>query len=66
MKVLRGSFDEAATEYDEIERPVAYRRVLTKQCGYKSHQSLFHEHVSSTYQVINPHFLSLFIHLVMT
>ncbi|XP_009785177.1 xylan O-acetyltransferase 1-like [Nicotiana sylvestris] len=29
MKVLRGSFDEGATEYDEIERPVAYRRVLT-------------------------------------
>ncbi|KAK4343592.1 hypothetical protein RND71_036686 [Anisodus tanguticus] len=52
MKVLRGSFDEAATEYDEIERPVAYRRVLTKQCGYKSHQSLLHEHVSSTYQSV--------------
>ncbi|CAN4123415.1 unnamed protein product [Withania somnifera] len=29
MKVLRGSFDEGAMEYDEIERPVAYRRVLT-------------------------------------
>ncbi|KAG6760090.1 hypothetical protein POTOM_036591 [Populus tomentosa] len=29
MKVLRGSFDEGSTEYDEIERPVAYRRVLT-------------------------------------
>ncbi|XP_059298719.1 xylan O-acetyltransferase 1-like [Lycium ferocissimum] len=29
MKVLRGSFDEGATEYDEVERPVAYRRVLT-------------------------------------
>ncbi|KAJ9160351.1 hypothetical protein P3X46_025759 [Hevea brasiliensis] len=29
MKVLRGSFDEGATEYDEIQRPVAYRRVLT-------------------------------------
>ncbi|KAG8644873.1 protein ESKIMO 1 isoform X2 [Manihot esculenta] len=29
MKVLRGSFDEGATEYDEIERPVAYRRVLS-------------------------------------
>ncbi|CAM8913571.1 unnamed protein product [Rhodiola kirilowii] len=28
MKVLRGSFDEGATEYDEIERPVAYNRVL--------------------------------------
>ncbi|KAG6765457.1 xylan O-acetyltransferase 1 [Populus alba] len=28
MKVLRGSFDEGSTEYDEIERPVAYRRVL--------------------------------------
>lgn len=28
MKVLRGSFDEGATEYDEIERPVAYARVL--------------------------------------
>ncbi|XP_059627961.1 xylan O-acetyltransferase 1-like isoform X2 [Cornus florida] len=28
MKVLRGSFDEGDTEYDEIERPVAYRRVL--------------------------------------
>ncbi|KAF4363472.1 hypothetical protein F8388_016600 [Cannabis sativa] len=28
MKVLRGSFDEGATEYDEIERPVAYGRVL--------------------------------------
>ena len=24
----RGSFDEGATEYDEVERPVAYRRVL--------------------------------------
>ncbi|CAK7325878.1 unnamed protein product [Dovyalis caffra] len=29
MKVLRGSFDEGSTEYDEIERPVAYMRVLT-------------------------------------
>ncbi|XP_031094879.1 protein ESKIMO 1-like [Ipomoea triloba] len=29
MKVLRGSFDEGATEYDEVERPVAYRRVLS-------------------------------------
>ncbi|XP_047324427.1 xylan O-acetyltransferase 1-like isoform X2 [Impatiens glandulifera] len=28
MKILRGSFDNGATEYDEIERPVAYRRVL--------------------------------------
>ncbi|PON78986.1 Protein trichome birefringence-like [Parasponia andersonii] len=28
MKVLRGSFDEGATEYDEIDRPVAYGRVL--------------------------------------
>ncbi|KAF8009713.1 hypothetical protein BT93_J0640 [Corymbia citriodora subsp. variegata] len=28
MKVLRGSFDKGATEYDEVERPVAYRRVL--------------------------------------
>ncbi|KAF9591347.1 hypothetical protein IFM89_003970 [Coptis chinensis] len=28
MKVLRGSFEEGATEYDEIERPVAYERVL--------------------------------------
>ncbi|XP_042469097.1 protein ESKIMO 1-like [Zingiber officinale] len=28
MKVLRGSFDEGSTEYDEVERPVAYRRVL--------------------------------------
>ncbi|OIW04108.1 hypothetical protein TanjilG_00668 [Lupinus angustifolius] len=28
MKVLRGSFDEEATEYDEVPRPEAYRRVL--------------------------------------
>ncbi|KAI4372917.1 hypothetical protein MLD38_011098 [Melastoma candidum] len=28
MKVLRGSFDKGATEYDEIDRPVAYGRVL--------------------------------------
>ncbi|KAJ4720082.1 Protein ESKIMO 1 [Melia azedarach] len=28
MKVLRGSFDEGATEYDDIERPIAYGRVL--------------------------------------
>ncbi|XP_043708147.1 protein ESKIMO 1-like [Telopea speciosissima] len=28
MKVLRGSFDEGNTEYDEIERPIAYERVL--------------------------------------
>ncbi|OWM69947.1 protein ESKIMO 1-like [Punica granatum] len=28
MKVLRGSFDEGSTEYDEIERPMAYGRVL--------------------------------------
>ncbi|KAI3757845.1 hypothetical protein L6452_05388 [Arctium lappa] len=28
MKVLRGSFDEGATEYDEVERPIAYARVL--------------------------------------
>ncbi|MCD7447538.1 Protein ESKIMO 1 [Datura stramonium] len=29
MKVVRGSFDEGPTEYDEIDRPTAYRRVLT-------------------------------------
>ncbi|KAL9261370.1 Xylan O-acetyltransferase 1-like protein [Drosera capensis] len=29
MKVLRGSFDEGSTEYDEVERPVAYGRVLS-------------------------------------
>nr|GMC92881.1 protein ESKIMO 1-like [Ipomoea batatas] len=29
MKVLRGSFDEGATEYDEVDRPVAYRKVLS-------------------------------------
>ncbi|URE04602.1 hypothetical protein MUK42_20715 [Musa troglodytarum] len=29
MKVLRGSFDKGSTEYDEIDRPVAYRRVLS-------------------------------------
>ncbi|XP_059290584.1 xylan O-acetyltransferase 1-like [Lycium ferocissimum] len=29
MKILRGSFDEGATEYNEIDRPTAYRRVLT-------------------------------------
>ncbi|KAI7735024.1 hypothetical protein M8C21_028141 [Ambrosia artemisiifolia] len=28
MKVLRGSFDEGTTEYDEVDRPVAYGRVL--------------------------------------
>lgn len=28
MKVLRGSFDEGATEYDEVSRPVAYERVM--------------------------------------
>ncbi|KAI3721037.1 hypothetical protein L2E82_32040 [Cichorium intybus] len=28
MKVLRGSFDKGATDYDEVERPVAYARVL--------------------------------------
>lgn len=28
MKVLRGSFAEGSTEYDEIDRPVAYERVL--------------------------------------
>ncbi|KAK9683480.1 hypothetical protein RND81_10G143900 [Saponaria officinalis] len=28
MKVLRGSFDEGATEYDEVERPEAYERVM--------------------------------------
>ncbi|XP_010516197.1 PREDICTED: protein ESKIMO 1-like [Camelina sativa] len=28
MKVLRGSFDKGDTEYEEIERPVAYRRVM--------------------------------------
>ncbi|GFP87804.1 protein eskimo 1 [Phtheirospermum japonicum] len=28
MKVLRGSFDQGATEYDEVARPVAYGRVL--------------------------------------
>ncbi|BFG22856.1 hypothetical protein CerSpe_091300 [Prunus speciosa] len=28
MKVLRGSFDQGATEFDEIERPVAYRKVM--------------------------------------
>ncbi|XP_052184319.1 xylan O-acetyltransferase 1-like isoform X2 [Diospyros lotus] len=28
MKVLRGSFDEGSTEFDEIDRPVAYGRVL--------------------------------------
>lgn len=28
MKVLRGSFDEGAEEYDEVDRPEAYGRVL--------------------------------------
>ncbi|KAF5800159.1 putative PMR5 domain, PC-Esterase, trichome birefringence-like family [Helianthus annuus] len=28
MKVLRGSFDKGDTEYDEVERPMAYARVL--------------------------------------
>ncbi|KAK7305885.1 hypothetical protein VNO77_43797 [Canavalia gladiata] len=28
MKVLRGSFDEGSTEYDEVLRPIAYERVL--------------------------------------
>ncbi|XP_077237024.1 trichome birefringence-like protein (DUF828) isoform X2 [Tasmannia lanceolata] len=28
MKVLRGSFDDGATDYDEIDRPIAYDRVL--------------------------------------
>ncbi|GKV28275.1 hypothetical protein SLEP1_g37353 [Rubroshorea leprosula] len=28
MKILRGSFDKGDTEYDEIERPLAYARVL--------------------------------------
>ncbi|XP_020550960.1 protein ESKIMO 1 isoform X2 [Sesamum indicum] len=28
MKVLRGSFEEGATEYDEVDRALAYRRVL--------------------------------------
>ncbi|KAL1348273.1 xylan O-acetyltransferase 1 isoform X2 [Arachis hypogaea] len=28
MKVLRGTFDEGSTEYDEVPRPVAYARVL--------------------------------------
>ncbi|XP_010264604.1 PREDICTED: protein ESKIMO 1-like [Nelumbo nucifera] len=28
MKVLRGSFDEGDTEFDEVERPIAYARVL--------------------------------------
>ncbi|XP_051137948.1 protein trichome birefringence-like 28 [Andrographis paniculata] len=29
IKLLKGSFKEGSTEYDEIERPVAYKRVLT-------------------------------------
>ncbi|KAK8496793.1 hypothetical protein V6N12_044701 [Hibiscus sabdariffa] len=29
MKVLRGSFDEGDTEYDEIDRPIVYKRVLS-------------------------------------
>ncbi|XP_008441472.1 xylan O-acetyltransferase 1-like isoform X1 [Cucumis melo] len=29
MKVLRGSFDDGSTEYDEVDRPLAYGRVLT-------------------------------------
>ncbi|KAK7300518.1 hypothetical protein RJT34_11364 [Clitoria ternatea] len=28
MKVLRGSFDEGSTEYDEVPRPIAYGRVI--------------------------------------
>lgn len=28
MKLLRGSFDEGSTEYDEVARPIAYERVL--------------------------------------
>ncbi|KAL2333419.1 hypothetical protein Fmac_014632 [Flemingia macrophylla] len=28
MKVLRGSFDEGSTDYDEVSRPLAYGRVL--------------------------------------
>ncbi|CAN4095774.1 unnamed protein product [Withania somnifera] len=29
MKILRGSFGEGSTEYDEVERTIAYRRVMT-------------------------------------
>ncbi|KAM7494782.1 hypothetical protein LguiB_029391 [Lonicera macranthoides] len=29
MKVLRGSFDEGSTEYDEIDRPTVYGKVLS-------------------------------------
>ncbi|KAK1264621.1 hypothetical protein QJS04_geneDACA010609 [Acorus gramineus] len=28
MKVLKGSFDKGASEYEEIERPIAYEKVL--------------------------------------
>ncbi|KAG6393553.1 hypothetical protein SASPL_147797 [Salvia splendens] len=28
MKILRGSFDQNSTEYDQVERPAAYRSVL--------------------------------------
>ncbi|XP_010517431.1 PREDICTED: protein trichome birefringence-like 28 [Camelina sativa] len=28
IKVLRGSFDDGDTEYDEIKRPIAYKRML--------------------------------------
>ncbi|CAK8566470.1 unnamed protein product [Lathyrus sativus] len=34
MKVLRGSFDEGATEYDEVPRTKAYKRVLKTWSSY--------------------------------
>ncbi|KAJ0102222.1 hypothetical protein Patl1_06630 [Pistacia atlantica] len=58
MKILRGSFDDGDTEYDEIERPQGYARVLKTWSNWVDQNidpnrttGLLQQHVSSSHQV---------------
>ncbi|KAJ0979366.1 hypothetical protein J5N97_014840 [Dioscorea zingiberensis] len=53
MKVLRGSFDEGSTEYDEIERPVAYDRVMRTWAKWVD-ENIDPEHTSVFFSSMSP------------
>ncbi|XP_010554669.1 PREDICTED: protein ESKIMO 1-like [Tarenaya hassleriana] len=53
MKVLRGSFDNGDTEYEEIERPTAYGRVL-KTWGDWVDQNIDPNHTTVFFSSMSP------------
>ncbi|XP_010534605.1 PREDICTED: protein ESKIMO 1-like [Tarenaya hassleriana] len=53
MKVLRGSFDNGDTEYDEVARPVAYGRVL-KTWGEWIDQNIDPNHTTVFFTSMSP------------